>query len=227
MIPIQRRLSVRSAPINQALHQHECDLRVSIPGIVVPNQQGNAFNPSQMTVSVQPALREVMRVNAVPTPVALPVLDDVPIVLPTAGGWSMTLPIAIGDECDLVFSDIMLDPWWQNGGLQNQMSGKLYRHDIGDAKAHFGMRSLPRIIPNYSTTSMQLRNDGGTVVLDLATAGITVTAPLMTVGSSALPLVNQNFLNWVINDLYPWAQSRGYSGPAPPSDSLTTVLESA
>jgi hypothetical protein len=111
-------------------------------------------------------------VKAVPTQVTLPILDDVPIVLPMGGGFSLTFPIKPGDECDLVFSDMAFDLWWQSGGVQKQPDGKLYRHDIGDAKAHFGLRNQTRVLSNYSTTSAQLRSDDGTVTIDLSLAEI-------------------------------------------------------
>ena len=187
MIPIQQRLSIKTAPINQALHQVECDLRVAIPCIVVANPQGNPFNPGgptagadgkplAPTVSVQPAIQEVILVNAVRTPTTLPILDDVPILLPRAGGFSLTFPIAIGDECMVVFQDMGIDNWWQSGGVQPQPSGKLYRHDIGDAVAIFGVASNPRALANYSTTSAQLRSDDGGTVLDLIGGKITIKA---------------------------------------------------
>ena len=175
MIPIQQRLGIQTAPIDQSLHQFECDLRVSIPAIVV------SFDSVRQVVSVQPAIKELMRVNAVLTPTTLPILDDVPIVLPCGGGLSLTFPIKPGDECDLVFSDMAFDLWWQSGGVQQQPDGKLYRHDIGDAKAYFGLRNQTRVLANYSTSSAQLRTDDGMVILDVAEAGITATAPAMTV----------------------------------------------
>ena len=179
MIPIQHRLSIRSAGINQALHEFECDLRVSMPCIVVPNQNGDPFNAELQTVSVQPSIQEVILVNAMRTPTTLPILDDVPVVFPRAGGFSLTFPVAIGDECIVVFQDMAIDNWWQSGGVQAQPDGKLYRHDIGDAVAIFGVTSNPRALANYSTSSTQLRSDDGTVVLDLALAGITVTTPAL------------------------------------------------
>jgi len=181
MIPIQHRLSIQSSPIDLALHQFECDFRCHIPAVVVANLDGNAFSPQKMTVSVQPTIKEVIRNGAVPTITTLPILDDVPIKIPTGGGWSLTLPIKIGDECELSFQDMAFDMWWQNGGVQKQPDGALFRHDIGDAFAEFGVRSVPNVIPNYSTTSAQLRNDSGLVVIDLATAGITITSPSLNV----------------------------------------------
>lgn len=225
MIPIQHRLSIKAAPINQALHQFECDLRVAIPCIVVENPAGNPFNAELQTVSVQPTIQEVILVNALRTPMSLPILDDVPICFPRAGGWSLTLPIAVGDECMVVFQDMAIDNWWQSGGVQAQPDGKLYRHDIGDAIAIFGISSNPKVLANYSTSSAQLRSDDGTVIIDLAEAGITVTTPAMKVGTTPVPLMSQNFLNYWITEILPFLQSNGYAGPIPPTDSLTTIFE--
>ena len=222
MIPIQQRLGILTAPIDQALHQFECDLRVSIPAIVV------SFDAVRQVVSVQPAIKELMRVNAVLTPTTLPILDDVPIVLPCGGGFSLTFPIQPGDECDLVFSDMAFDLWWQSGGVQQQPDGKLYRHDIGDAKAHFGLRNQTRVLPNYSTSSTQLRSDDGTVILDIAEAGITATAPAMTVknGGTAQALMTDTFFQWWALNIYPFLVSKGYAGPPIPITGCeTTILE--
>lgn len=227
MIPIQHRLSIRSAPIDLALHQFECDFRCHIPAFVVENQDGNAFNPQKMTVSVQPAIKEVIRVGAVPTITELPILDDVPIKIPTGGGWSLTLPIKIGDECELSFQDMAFDLWWQSGGVQKQPDGVLFRHDIGDAIAEFGVRSVPNVIPNYSTTSAQLRNDAGTVLIDLANAEITITAPSIKLGDggSETELMTKNFLVYWSTNILPFLQSKGYAGPLPPTNSITTVVQ--
>lgn len=221
MIPIQQRLGIHTAPIDQALHQFECDLRVSIPAIVV------SFDADRQVVSVQPAIKELMRVNAVLTPTTLPILDDVPIVLPCGGGLSLTFPIQPGDECDLVFSDMAFDLWWQSGGVQQQPDGKLYRHDIGDAKAHFGLRNQTRVLENYSTSSAQLRTDDGTVILDIAAAGITATAPAMTVkdsGGTAQALMTDTFFQWYKTNIQPFLDSNGYSGPPIPATGCETVV---
>lgn len=226
MIPIQHRLSIRSAPFTLALHQFECDFRCHIPAFVVANQDGNALNVQKMTVSVQPAIKEVLRVNAVPTQTTMPILDDVPISIPTAGGWSLTLPIKIGDECMLSFQDMAFDNWWQSSGIQKQPDGPLYRHDIGDAIAEFGVRSVPNVIKNYSTTSAQLRSDDGTVLIDLALTGITLTAPSIKMGdgSTETALMTNNFFTFWNTNIFPFLQGLGYTGPNPPTDSITQIV---
>jgi len=227
LVSVQDRLSIKSAPIRLALHQFECDLRVAIPGIVVANQDGDPFNADLQTVSVQPSVQEVLRVKAIPTLTTLPILDDVPFVFPNAGGWNLTFPIAIGDECLVIFADMAFDIWWQNGGIQKQPDGALYRHDIGDGIAIFGLRSNPRALQNYSLTSAQLRSDDGTVLVDLADAGITITAPSIKLGdgSSESALMTENFLAFWNTNILPFLQSKGYSGPNPPTNSVTQVVQ--
>ena len=226
MIPIQHRLSIRSAPIDLALHQFECDFRCHIPAKVVANQDGNAFNPQKMTVSVQPTIQEVIRQGAVPKITPLPILDDVPIKIPTAGGWSLTLPIKIGDECELSFQDMAFDLWWQNGGVQKQPDGVLFRHDIGDAFAEFGVRSVPNVIPNYSTTSAQLRNDAGTVNITLSATEININAPSIMAGNggTAQALMTDTFFQWFKTNIEPFLVAKGYSGPAIPTTGCKTII---
>lgn len=227
MLPIQYRLKIGSAPTRLALKQFGCELRVAMPAIVVPNPNGDPFDENAQTVSVQPAVMEVIREDAVPTITQLPILDDVPFSIPRAGGWSLTMPIAVGDECLLVFSDMAFDHWWESGGVQKQPDGILYRHDIGDAMAIFGVTSKPRALANYSTSSAQLRSDDGTVVIDLTAGQITITAPAVNIaagGGTGLPLLNANLLQWMQTNLYPYLTSHGYTGPVIPTNSETTVL---
>lgn len=225
MIPIQQRLSIGTAPTRLALHQFGREMRVAIPAIVVANLNGDPFNPQTMTVSVQPSVQEVIRVDGIPTLTTLPILDDVPISLPRAGGWSLTFPIAIGDECLLVFADMSFDHWWESGGVQKQPDGKLYRHDIGDAMAIFGITSQPRALADYATDSAQLRSDDGSVVIDLASGQITLTAPATVVTSGSgtpMPLMTKAFYDYFVASVLPHITG----APAPPAGSLTTVLES-
>lgn len=226
MIPIQRRLGVPNGPLQEALYQLGCEVRVAIPGIILSFDPGPQWGfPS---VSVQPAVREVMLKNAVPTLMELPILDAVPVCVPQGGDWIDTFPIAAGDECLLVFSDMGLDVWKQNGGIQKQPDGVKFRHDIGDAIAICGVRSAGRPIADWSTSSRQLRNLDGTVIIDLSPAGVTVTAPAVAInatGGTPLPLMNQNFLDWYLTNIQPFLVAQGYGGPAAPGTTLTTVLE--
>lgn len=226
MIPIQRRLKIPSSQLEEALYQLGCELRVAIPATVV------SFDPGPLwgfpSVSVQPVIQENILQNAAPTIQTLPILDAVPVSVPQGGDWIDTFPIAEGDECLLVFSDMGLDLWKQSGGVQKQPDGVSFRHDIGDAIAIFGVRSSARPIADWSTTSRQIRNIDASVVIDLSPGAITVTAASTTItaaGGTPLPLVNSTFLEWYETNIQPFLVSKGYAGPAPPAGMLTTALE--
>lgn len=135
-------------------------LRVAMPGII------QSFNSKEQTVTVQPVIREhVLNEDMSREWKNIPLLLDVPIVIPRAGGYSMTLPVKEGDECLVVFLDSCMDAWFSLGGIQNQIRKR--RHDLSDAVAILGVYSQPNVIPNYSIDSAQLRNEDGTSYLEL------------------------------------------------------------
>jgi len=115
--------------------------------------------------------------------VRLPILENVPVLVPGAGGWSLTFPIQAGDECYVIFADTPLGVWLQNGEVDNYPSDQR-RHSLSDGVAIFGLRSKPRGLSGYSTESAQLRNDDGTVKIDLAPDTITITAPTVNVNAA-------------------------------------------
>lgn len=167
------------------------DLRVAIPGII------QSFNPSEQTVEVKPAIRECLVFDGEEQWTDIPLLVDVPIVLPRAGGYSLTMPIKPGDECLVVFSDMCMDAWWQSGGTQNQVECR--RHDLSDGFAIIGTWSQPHIIPNYSTGSAQLRNDAGSAVVEISGSTINIRgsainleAPNVTVNGATTTVNSTN-----------------------------------
>jgi hypothetical protein len=149
------------------LENFAANMRVSIPGII------QSFDPVAQTVVVQPAIQErVTNPDLTQNWATLPLLLDVPIVLPRAGGFAITMPITAGDECLVIFSDMCIDAWFSNSGVQNQIERR--RHDLSDAFAIIGIWSQPNVLSSYSTTSMQMRNVSGSSYISIANDG-TVT----------------------------------------------------
>ena len=147
-----------------AIAQAMAGLRVCLPGII------QSFDPVKQTVVVQCAIQETVKKNGVMTPTTIPLLLDVPIVLPRAGGFTLTLPIAQGDECLVFFADLNINSWWQSGGVQPRMDGR--RHDFSDAFAIPGPWSQPRVLSSYATDSVQLRRDDGSAQVEISAAQI-------------------------------------------------------
>lgn len=149
-------------------------LRVACPGII------QNFDAKTQTVTVKPALREhIIKEDFSKQWEDLPLLLDVPIVIPRAGGYSLTLPVKTGDECLIIFLDSCIDAWFSFGGVQNQIEKR--RHDLSDAVAILGIYSQPDVIPNYSTDSVQLRSDNGNSYIDLKENEINFVSSLVKI----------------------------------------------
>ena len=175
MISIPERLKLPDEPMKRSFDNFDFDLRCASPGII------QAFDPETQTVEVQLAINERIKIDGVESNETVPILVDVPIVIPQVKGYSLTFPIEIGDECLVIFSDTCFDAWFQSGGIQNQMS--LRRHDLSDGFAIIGVKSQPNVIPDYSSTTVQLRDNTGTNFLELGASSIR-----MVFGSSEVKL---------------------------------------
>ncbi|HGV3499641.1 TPA: Gp138 family membrane-puncturing spike protein [Klebsiella michiganensis] len=144
-------------------------MRVSIPGII------QSFDPDAVTAVVQPAIKGVEHdESGAEVSVSLPLLVDVPVVFPRGGGCTLTFPVTAGDECLVIFADRCIDFWWQGGGIQEPVDGRM--HDLSDAFCIVGPQSQAKKISGISTTAAQLRTDDGTAFIEVAAGGdITAT----------------------------------------------------
>lgn len=148
------------------------NLRVAIPGII------QAFDPVTQTATVQVALREkINNMNLSQEWVNIPPLLDVPISIPRAGGFVLTMPVQKGDECLIIFADMCIDAWFSNGGVQNQLEKR--RHDLSDSFCILGTCSQPNVVPNYSTTATELRTVDGNTKISLQPGEIDFVASVI------------------------------------------------
>jgi len=162
------------------------DLRVASPGII------QSFDPVTQTATVQLAIREKMNIDGNISHEEIPSLLDVPVFMPRAGGYCLTMPVEKGDECLVIFGDNCMDAWWQSGGVQNQLEKR--RHDLSDGYALIGIWSQPRVIPNYSENSAQLRNDAGTAIIEISGTTININT------SGVVNIKGRNFMNHTHTD---------------------------
>lgn len=150
-------------------------LRVAMPGII------QSFDPDAVTAVVQPAIRYIERDNdGNKSTKDYPLLVDVPVVFPRGGGCTLTFPVEAGDECLVIFADRCIDFWWQSGGIQEPVDGRM--HDLSDAFCIVGPQSQAKKIGGISTTAAQLRTDDGSAIIELAAGGaVTITSPQITI----------------------------------------------
>lgn len=139
-------------------------LRVALPGII------QSFDATAQTVTVNCAIRErIAGPDKSIQNIQIPTLLDVPIVLPRAGGFVITFPIKAGDECLVVFSDLCIDAWFSNGGIQNPIEYR--RHDFSDAFAILGTWSQPRKVSSYSTSNLEIKAEDVDASIKITPAG--------------------------------------------------------
>lgn len=153
-----------------ALEGWQAGIWTALPGIL------DSFDTAKMTCVVQPTIMGVWRNPDGSTKrVTLPQCLDVPIFFPSGGGYTLTFPVKKDDEGLLVFSSRCIDAWWQNGKVQP--APELRMHDLSDGFFFPGFRSVPRVLSNISTTSVQLRADDASSYVDIAAGLMTLKHP--------------------------------------------------
>jgi hypothetical protein len=144
--------------------------------IVVPAQVVSV-NLAEMTLVAQPTLRYLKRQENGDQVWWTPGASvDVPILFYSVGQFVITLPIKPGDEVLLFISDRCINSWWQNGGIQNQFT--LRTHDLADAFAFPGPKSLPNVFVNINPDNLQIRTKDGSCYIEMTPAGVVnIVAP--------------------------------------------------
>jgi len=186
MITIAERLALKEEALERKFDNFAFELRCCSPGII------ESFDEEKQTVRVQLAIKEYIKCGAKEfieehkdnvAAIPVPILVDVPICIPSAGGFSLTLPIEPGDECLVVFGDTCMDNWWEFGCSETDLfplgepatQKSLRRHNLSDGFAILGVKSQPKIIENYSTDAMELRNEDGVNKISLSGEALTLT----------------------------------------------------
>lgn len=136
------------------------------------------------TCSVQPAIQgSVQAEDGSVLAVNLPLLVDVPIMFPRAGGFAITFPVKKGDECLVNFSARCIDSWWQSGGVQAPLEARM--HDLSDGFAFFGPTSQPKKLSNVQTDGMEMRTDDRSTYIKLVPGTITIKGNIVHEGNTA------------------------------------------
>jgi hypothetical protein len=163
--------------IRYALDGKQATIWTAMPAIV------QSVDFSRMTCVVQPAIQGAITGpdGKTVTYVNLPLLADVPICFPSAGGFTLTLPLKSGDEVLVIIASRCIDAWWQNGGIGIPIESRM--HDLSDGFAIPGPKSLPNAISAISSTNAQLRTDSGAVFLEITSSGVNITGNLKVTGT--------------------------------------------
>jgi hypothetical protein len=162
-----------------AIKADRTNLQTAMPGIIT------AFDSVKMTCSIQPVIQGLKFNDGGSTPIDLPLLVDCPIIFPQGTNCVITFPITIGQECLVIFGSRCIDSWWSLGSFPNgkvttrpPMESRM--HDLSDGFCIPGPFSQPSVVPNISTTNIEIRTKD-----DLAKIGINVTTHVITINTTA------------------------------------------
>lgn len=158
-------------------------LWTSLPGII------QSFDAGAMTCVVQPAVQVFVTTDdGSMVLTTLPLLLDCPVQFPAGGGCTLTFPVAVGDECLVVFASRCIDSWWQSGGIQAQ--AELRMHDLSDGFALLGFRSQPQVISGISLQAVQLRSDDGAAFVEVNPTNHAINITTNSVVNLTAPAIN-------------------------------------
>lgn len=184
-------LATLSSTIIKGVESRLKDLHTSMPGII------DSFDPVTQLARVQPAIKRVFKIgnadgSEMLIPEALPLLINVPVQFPRAGGFCLTFPVKQGDECLLIFSERSIDNWYTFGGVKNPGSRRF--HSLSDAIAILGVSSKFNAISSFDNTNVQLKKEDGAVsitvkedgTLELEASNTKVIGDLEVTGATVL-----------------------------------------
>ena len=149
--------------IRFAIEQSMKDLYTSIPGVIVN------YDSATRRARIQPAVQRELTSGEM---VNLPEIANVPVVHPTAGGYSVLFPVQPGDPCLLVFSQRGITGFKTNFEVAQPDENM---HDLQDAVAILGFGPISLAPASSSGVSMQ--SDDGTNYVAVESGQINVVTP--------------------------------------------------
>lgn len=105
-----------------------------------------------------------------------PPLLNVPVQFLRYGGFSLTMPVAAGDEVAVFFSERAIDTFLRTGEAGKVPdTGRFF--SLTDSFAVPGLNSNGKIVPDYNSQDLELKADSGNCILKISLDGeFTVTA---------------------------------------------------
>lgn len=174
-----------------------------------------SYDPQTQTASVLPVVRRPLK--AADGHVGhedLPVLPNVPVLQPRAGGFFVHLPVVVGDTVLVVFTSDSFAMWRESGAVTNP--GDLRRHSLSNAVAIPGVFPAKLALADIPTNEAVL--GGGVFRVGAASADFVALAAKV---DTAIANLQQAF------DGHTHATAMGPSGPPAPTAAVGAQASTA
>ena len=173
----RERLDDPEESMRMALEDFQSQIWTALPGVV------SVVDLDKQTVSVQPSIQgSVSSADGSSQSVNLPLLVDVPICWPRAGGFAVTFPVKAGDEVLVVFASRCIDSWWQSGGVGAQAEVRM--HDLSDGFAILAPTSQPKVLSDVQTDGVEMRNEARDTYIKLTDGTIYIKGNIVHEGNT-------------------------------------------
>lgn len=144
------------------LNDEMLDRRVAFPAQITAINVDSG-DGALLSIDVLPLIRQTLSQENTDELIYrdLPILANVPVVFPhsTVSGYSLTIPILIGDQVLVVIADRSIDEWQASGGTGRPVESATPRaHDLTDAIAIIGISCDVKNIKGYQFDRLAIRN---------------------------------------------------------------------
>lgn len=172
----------------QAVDSILSNVHTCMPGIIV------SYNESNSTAQVQPALNK----NYYSGEIAMPIVENVPVVFPSSSSFSMSFPLSAGDTVLLVMCERSIDLWKSVGGQLTPddrrkfaLSDAVAIPGLQPLNADFSLREEGAFALSYAGSSIVIRQNGDVEIKSSSTIAIgTSVTELLDVISQTLALLS-------------------------------------
>ncbi len=131
------------------------DIYTTIPATII------AFNPNTQRATVQIDIKEQLGDEFA----KIAPLEDVPIATFRSGGFSITLPIVIGDKVMLQFTHRSIDSWLMDG---SGACADTRTHNLNDGFAsNFCIYPVATPISNFDNSCITIKNDSNSIYIKI------------------------------------------------------------
>lgn len=173
----RERLDDPEESLRMALEDFQSQIWTALPGVV------SGVDLDAQTVSVQPSIQgSVSSPDGSSQSVNLPLLVDVPICWPRAGGFAITFPVKAGDEVLVVFASRCIDSWWQSGGVGAQAEVRM--HDLSDGFAILAPTSQAKKLSDVQEDGVEMRTESRSTFIRLTEGTIFIKGNVVHEGNN-------------------------------------------
>lgn len=164
------------------------NLHMAMPAAII------SYDYNVQKASVQPLLNKVWTDGTI-TP--YPILENIPVVFPRAGGGGITFPVIEGDTCLLLFIERSIDLWKTIGGQVSPNDSRKF--DLSDAVAIMGLFPFNQtstadnntdMLLTYANSKIRIKQNGDIVIESASNIAIgTSTTELLNIVSQLMGLL--------------------------------------